>query len=234
MNTHVSEEQARLLPNKTAPEAPYEGSGYLLVLHVFHDLHCLDKIRQALYYFAHDQWNSTYNPYVLFSSPSDALSAYGGEAMRITHLDHCIDALRQSIQCHADIAPNVFQYSPKAGFIGARANVVHECRDFNKVSALLPEVTRWMLEAANIKPDCWMGRWTQVAFAIRGLWWWSRAWEMWMGWPCWLSGWMTEVSIKMAMLARRYLQHAKLYHKMFFKGHKIPIFTNVSNLGMLH
>jgi hypothetical protein len=133
MNTHVSAEVARLLPNKTAPEAPYEGSGYLVVLHVFHDLHCLDKIRQAVYYYADDGWNATYNPYVLFDSPDDALMAKGGHAMGLEHLDHCIDGLRQSTQCHGDVAPTVFQYSPKAGIICARANIVHECRDFRKI-----------------------------------------------------------------------------------------------------
>ncbi|RKU41154.1 hypothetical protein DL546_002789 [Coniochaeta pulveracea] len=40
--SRIPHEEALQLPNKTAPEAPYEGSGYLIVLSVFHNLHCLD------------------------------------------------------------------------------------------------------------------------------------------------------------------------------------------------
>ncbi|KAF5514418.1 hypothetical protein CGCF413_v001627 [Colletotrichum fructicola] len=49
------------------------------------------------------------------------------------HLDHCIDLLRQSIQCTGDVVPNVFQYSPKYGDVRARSTVVHECRNFGKI-----------------------------------------------------------------------------------------------------
>jgi hypothetical protein len=133
MNTHITEEEARLLPNKTAPEAPYEGSGYLVALNVFHDLHCIDNIRKSLYYFLDVQWNITYNPYTLYDSPEDALQAEGGGDMSIMHLDHCIDALRQSAQCIVDITPNVFQFNAELGEVRARATVVHECRNFDKV-----------------------------------------------------------------------------------------------------
>ncbi len=134
MNTHITEEEARQLPNKTVPEPPYEGSGYLIVLNVFHDLHCIDSLRLALYYFLDDQWNSTYNPYTLFEHPDDALWAKGGRDLSIMHLDHCIDALRQSTQCNGDITPNVYQYSEKWGEIRAWATVAHECRNFDNVS----------------------------------------------------------------------------------------------------
>lgn len=134
MNTHITEEEAKQLPNKTMPESPYEGSGYLIVLNVFHDLHCIDSLRLALYYFLDDQWNSTYNPYTLFEHPDDALWAKGGRDLSIMHLDHCIDALRQSTQCNGDITPNVYQWSEKWGEVRAWATVVHECRNFDNVS----------------------------------------------------------------------------------------------------
>jgi hypothetical protein len=134
MNTHITEEEAKQLPNKTVPEAPYEGSGYLIVLNVFHDLHCIDSLRLGLYYFLDDQWNSTYNPYTLFEHPDDALWAKGGRDLSIMHLDHCIDALRQSTQCNGDITPNVYQWTEKWGEIRAWATVAHECRNFDNVS----------------------------------------------------------------------------------------------------
>ncbi|KAK2053621.1 hypothetical protein LY76DRAFT_524240, partial [Colletotrichum caudatum] len=133
MFTHITEEEARNLPNKTAPELESEGSGYLVVLNVFHDLHCMDNIRKGLYYFFEPQWNSTHNPYLLYASPEAALEDRGGDHLSITHLDHCIDSLRQSIQCTGDVVPNVFQYSLKHGDVRARSTVVHECRNFSKI-----------------------------------------------------------------------------------------------------
>ncbi|KAF9882288.1 ABC multidrug transporter [Colletotrichum karsti] len=131
--THITKEEAQILPNKTAPELESEGSGYLVVLNVFHDLHCMDNIRKGLYYFLEPQWNSTHNPYILHESPEAALEDRGGDHLSIMHLDHCIDSLRQSIQCTGDVVPNVFQYSPKYGGVRARSTVVHECRNFNKI-----------------------------------------------------------------------------------------------------
>jgi len=135
MNTHITYEEAKLLPNKTAPEKEYPGSGYPIVLNVFHDLHCIDSARQVIYYFLDEKWNATYNPYTLYKTPNDALWDFGGRDMGIVHVDHCIDALRQSAQCNVDITPNVFQWSEKAGMVRARATVVHECRNFEKVRA---------------------------------------------------------------------------------------------------
>jgi hypothetical protein len=133
MNTHITADEARRLPNKTAPEAAYEGSGYYITLNVFHDLHCLDTSRQLIYYFLDSKWNSTYNPYTEYATPQDALLAFGGKDMNIVHVDHCIDGLRQSTMCNADITPNVFQWSEKVQEVRARATVVHECRNFEKI-----------------------------------------------------------------------------------------------------
>ncbi|KAJ5598774.1 hypothetical protein N7537_008858 [Penicillium hordei] len=132
--TRISYEEALQLPNKTSPEAPYEGSGYLIVLNVFHNLHCLDSIRKALYYFADPKWTAEDNPYIHMGDGGiDSMLQAIGKNMGITHVDHCIDALRQHQMCSVDITPNVFQYSPKDFGIRAMANVVHECRDFEKV-----------------------------------------------------------------------------------------------------
>ncbi|KAH9228586.1 hypothetical protein K456DRAFT_798067 [Colletotrichum gloeosporioides 23] len=132
MFTHITEEEARMLLNKTAPELESQGSGYLVVLNVFHDLHCMDSIRNGLYYFLETQWNSTHKPYLLYESPEAALEDRGGDHLSIMHLDHGIESLRQSIQCTGDVVPNVFQYSPKYGDVGARSTVVHVCRNFGE------------------------------------------------------------------------------------------------------
>jgi hypothetical protein len=137
--SRISYQEALQLPNKTAPEAPYEGSGYLIVLSVFHNLHCLDSLRKALYFFLDPKWTVEHNPYAHMGEGGiDAvLRAFGGEDVGLVHVDHCIDALRQHEMCAVDVTPNVFQYSQRDFGIRAMANVVHECRDFGKVCANL-------------------------------------------------------------------------------------------------
>ncbi|KAH8804686.1 hypothetical protein F5884DRAFT_884330 [Xylogone sp. PMI_703] len=132
--SHISPEVAKILPNRTSAEAPYEGSGYLVVLNVFHNLHCIDSIRQSWYYFLDPKWNATLNPYTLHpEDPELGLQILGGRDVGTVHVDHCLDALRQSVMCEGDTTPNVFQYSEKHREIRAWATVVHECRDSNKI-----------------------------------------------------------------------------------------------------
>ncbi len=122
------------MPNRTASD----GEGYIVILNVFHDLHCLHSLRKVLYYFADDDWNSTYNPFSLHGSGAGALKAWAKgshhpQEFDMWHLDHCIDALRQSIMCTGDITPNVWQYSPKVQQVRPRSTALHECRNFDKI-----------------------------------------------------------------------------------------------------
>lgn len=61
------------------------------------------------------------------------------ELLGFTHLDHCIDSIRQNMMCSADITPLVFQWSSEAKEVKIRADIPHTCRDFD----LLRE---WALE----------------------------------------------------------------------------------------
>ncbi len=137
--SRISYEEAQFMPNKTAPETPDEGDGYVIVLNVFHDIHCLHNLRRAYFYFLRDEWNSTHNPYSLFESPEAALVSHGGHRLGMEHVDHCIDGLRQSLMCTGDITPNVFQHSAKTNDMRARATVVHECRSFDKLRQWLDQ-----------------------------------------------------------------------------------------------
>jgi len=136
--THLSPEQAMLLPNKTLPEKAAPGK-YVVLLNVFHNLHCLDSLRLALYYFLDDKWTAEENPYVLMGKPGGGgdinghMMALGGMDNGVVHLDHCIDVLRQQEMCLPDVTPNVFQYSPWDKGIRAFSGVVHECRNFHKI-----------------------------------------------------------------------------------------------------
>jgi hypothetical protein len=47
--------------------------------------------------------------------------------------DHCIDALRQSVMCHGDVATLYWQWTP--GFVEPQAwkPTTHTCRNFDKI-----------------------------------------------------------------------------------------------------
>jgi hypothetical protein len=96
-------------------EAFLDQSGlYQAVPVVFHDLHCLDKIRRAVY-----------------------IEHYRGETddRFWPHLMHCIDTLRQSIMCHSDLTliPEVFTHFRPNGHLMPVFQISHTCRDFGAV-----------------------------------------------------------------------------------------------------
>ncbi|KAK0378842.1 hypothetical protein CLIM01_03813 [Colletotrichum limetticola] len=49
------------------------------------------------------------------------------------HVDHCLDYLRQTVQCHGDLTPMVFSWSDDAGRVVADWKEPHTCRNFNRV-----------------------------------------------------------------------------------------------------
>src|ERR1700734_3143685 len=49
------------------------------------------------------------------------------------HVDHCIQSLRESITCSADITPNVWLWEDKYSFNIPRIDTVHTCRNFEKI-----------------------------------------------------------------------------------------------------
>lgn len=127
-NSRISKSEAAQLPNKTIAAVAGEDD-YLVVISVFHDLHCLDRLRQSLWYFYDDGWNETWNPFTAARPASFAADGLNG----IEHLDHCINILRQSLQCFSDVSPYVFQWDEASGEVGAYANVAHTCRNFDDV-----------------------------------------------------------------------------------------------------
>ncbi|KAL5313614.1 hypothetical protein ACEPPN_018035 [Leptodophora sp. 'Broadleaf-Isolate-01'] len=70
---------------------------------VFHDLHCL--------YHAHYE--------------------HRPDAIEFPHIDHCLDALRQSIMCTGDMTLSPIKWDYKGGRIVPDFQVDHTCRDFD-------------------------------------------------------------------------------------------------------
>lgn len=88
-----------------------------------------DRLRQSMWYFYDTEWTETRNPFTVARPATFAADGLNG----IEHLDHCINILRQSLQCFSDVSPYVFQWDEATHEVGAYADVAHTCRNFDAV-----------------------------------------------------------------------------------------------------
>lgn len=103
----ISQDSARRLPNATTP-LPQDRSLYVVQLDVFHQLHCLNRLRKLLY------------PQVYHDT--------------VYHLEHGVESLRQSLQCASDTSTIFWEWSPaNAKMVGNTATTTHTCRDFDRM-----------------------------------------------------------------------------------------------------
>ncbi|KAK7182981.1 hypothetical protein DPSP01_010298 [Paraphaeosphaeria sporulosa] len=92
--------------------------GYLASLGVYHELHCLNQFRNFLY---------------LSTSPTplsaEQITYYG------SHLDHCIEVLRLSSMCNADLSLYTFTWPREQSFtfLDAHSNTPRKCVDWGQV-----------------------------------------------------------------------------------------------------
>ncbi|KAI1117119.1 hypothetical protein F5Y14DRAFT_404880 [Nemania sp. NC0429] len=92
--------------------------GYRVAVEVFHQLHCLNLLRQNVY-------KDYYAP--LGGDTSAPLMDLRG------HLDHCIDALRQFVMCQGDIGVFSFNYPFNDGDPWPNYSTPHTCRNFESI-----------------------------------------------------------------------------------------------------
>ncbi|PVH82565.1 hypothetical protein DL98DRAFT_586552 [Cadophora sp. DSE1049] len=106
----LSEEEAQELEDPVAIRG-----FYLAEVEIMHSLHCLNAIRKAL----DPQYYSEYDEHPL------------PENLQRIHVEHCIEQLRQNIQCAGDLTPvplRPFGEEPHKNLIGTPQ--VHTCRDW--------------------------------------------------------------------------------------------------------
>ncbi|KAL6909222.1 hypothetical protein GGI43DRAFT_429816 [Trichoderma evansii] len=116
---------------------PFSGL-YQAVPSVFHELHCLNKIRRAIY---KDHY------------PEDVNDIYW------PHIQHCMDSIRQSLMCTADLTPipeAYTAYKPN-GSLEPIFQVFHTCRDFKAIQKWAKtrdslDDAVWRLNAERLKP----------------------------------------------------------------------------------
>ncbi|KAJ6568675.1 hypothetical protein B0H19DRAFT_938236, partial [Mycena capillaripes] len=108
--SRVPKAEVMKMTNKTLPILHDQGN-YMIALDVFHQLHCLDNIRQQL------------------ELPG------GGNYTRLpmSHLRHCVGAIRQALMCYADTTPVVWQWSTELMQPEQRDDLLHTCRNFDKI-----------------------------------------------------------------------------------------------------
>ncbi|KAI0432185.1 hypothetical protein F5Y09DRAFT_166537 [Xylaria sp. FL1042] len=96
--------------------------GYMAMPTVFHELHCLKMVR----------WNMNLTRYGHWFGVRDHEELH-------EHIDHCMDVIRQSIMCRADMSPMTFDWTLKSRVPEANFDTDHECINWNKVEAWLEE-----------------------------------------------------------------------------------------------
>ncbi|KAF2651277.1 hypothetical protein K491DRAFT_568364, partial [Lophiostoma macrostomum CBS 122681] len=82
---------------------------YMAEMTAMHDIHCLNLIRQSYDLERYSNRNSS------------TLKA---------HIEHCIDALRESIMCHADMTLIPMPFNENRGAMSPDFETLHTCRDY--------------------------------------------------------------------------------------------------------
>ncbi|KAF4626229.1 hypothetical protein G7Y89_g11930 [Cudoniella acicularis] len=117
---HISDEENSKLYN-TTERVTIEGmeDQFLIGMDVFHQLHCLNVLRKSFY-------PERYNMSMYW--PNGTLHHFNW-----VHYDHCIDLIRQSIMCHADISTLWFKWDEEHHRMKPQLNMMHTCRKFEKL-----------------------------------------------------------------------------------------------------
>ena len=94
---------------------------------MFHNLHCINAVRMKL---NRDMYGDSvgYTPKHHHDIPESVV----GPGYENTHLEHCLDRLRQAVMCHGDLTPSplhVFKGFPVA--FGKSSK--HTCRKFEPI-----------------------------------------------------------------------------------------------------
>ncbi|RAH48910.1 oxidase ustYa family protein [Aspergillus brunneoviolaceus CBS 621.78] len=102
--------------------AETEGNGYAGGIEVFHQLHCVNLVRQYTYY---DYYSQLENRPAEFNDSNETLRL---------HVDHCIDMLRQVIQCNGDVGVVTRSWVKGRALSYPDFSVWHKCRKLEPIA----------------------------------------------------------------------------------------------------
>ncbi|KAH8889425.1 hypothetical protein GQ53DRAFT_625496, partial [Thozetella sp. PMI_491] len=114
---------ANRLPSKTM-RLPGSDNAYVIELEIFHQLHCLDSIRRSLF---------------PATGHSGGVKSHFGDgdkdAHLPSHLDHCLDWIRQGLMCWVDVTPVTWEFDPELGYPETQIPHQRTCRNWDRVTA---------------------------------------------------------------------------------------------------
>ncbi|KAK4031496.1 hypothetical protein C8A01DRAFT_51441 [Parachaetomium inaequale] len=98
LNIRISEDEINILHENRTNRVKVNGGGYAGVLGVYHHMHCLNNLRRVVH------WDF-YGPTLATAKHAEGFSKEHSAEARLTgEPDHCIDAIRQALMCHANTA----------------------------------------------------------------------------------------------------------------------------------
>jgi hypothetical protein len=113
LNKSTTTDSWRILPDNL-------GGGVAGLVEGFHQIHCLNLIRQYTY---RDQYDYSHLP-----------SFDGTPELVRHHVDHCIDALRRFIMCVGDVTPYLIKVNPnRLSGEDPDFETLHKCRKYDKL-----------------------------------------------------------------------------------------------------
>lgn len=100
---------------------------------MFHDLHCLvSHPLPGLFLRRYIGFSDDWKNMIRQNLPQyHAHYEHRPDAIEFPHIDHCLDALRQSIMCTGDMTLSPIKWDYKGGRIVPDFQVDHTCRDFD-------------------------------------------------------------------------------------------------------
>lgn len=128
--------------------------GYRVGLEVFHQLHCINLLRQV-----------TYKDYYVelgngnFAGGDEELQIHTGQYtetihyLLLTSIDHCLEILRMNVQCNADVGVFTFYLLEGDPLPWPELNSWHQCRNFDAVRDWALENSVGNMERGDVTPN---------------------------------------------------------------------------------
>ncbi|KAH8901446.1 hypothetical protein GQ53DRAFT_814903 [Thozetella sp. PMI_491] len=137
--TGISPEEASQLYEPTV-HLPHDNRTYVVSLGVFHQLHCVNHLRRALY---PDEYPG------LWEYNEDGTVNHN--TILSLHWNHCIDILRQTLMCHADITPMPYYYREWDDNVYSVLASSQNCRDYESIRTWAAErqIHHWRWNETN-------------------------------------------------------------------------------------
>ena len=128
--------------------------GYRVGLEVFHQLHCINLLRQVTYKQYYTELGNGN-----FAGGEEELQMHTGKSsnhpagdLPDVQIDHCLEILRMNVQCNADIGVFTFYLMDGDPLPWPELNSFHQCRNFDRVKDWALENSVGNLERGDVNP----------------------------------------------------------------------------------